>query len=88
MLEGLRLRMDPSLQILDRGAIFDGARHALTLHGWIVAPDFDQEGEMRRAQQALAAPGGSVCWRQPMPPRPGLGSGGARSSREPCRIER
>ena len=29
LLEGLRLRMDASLRIIDRGAIFEAARHAL-----------------------------------------------------------
>ncbi len=32
------------------------ARHALTLHQWIVAPDFDQEGEVQVAEKALAHP--------------------------------
>jgi hypothetical protein len=54
VLEGLRLRMDGALRIIDRGAIFDAARHALTLHQWIVAPDFDQEGEVQVAEKALA----------------------------------
>jgi len=54
ILEGLRLRMDFSLRIIDRGAIFEAARHALTLHQWLVAPDFDQEGEVVRAAADLA----------------------------------
>jgi hypothetical protein len=53
-LEGLRLRMDPYLRIIDRGAILDRARAALTLHQWIVEPDFDQEGEVQRAEALLA----------------------------------
>ena len=56
VLEGLRLRMDGALRIIDRGAIFEAARHALTLHQWIVAPDFDQEGEVQVAEKALAHP--------------------------------
>ena len=55
LLEGLRLRMDPSLRIADRGAIFEAARHALTQYEWLVTPDFDQEGDIRRAAAALAA---------------------------------
>jgi hypothetical protein len=54
-LEGLRLRMDPHLRIIDRGAILDRARAALALHQWIVEPDFDQEGEVQRAEAMLAS---------------------------------
>jgi hypothetical protein len=53
-LEGLRLRMDPYLRIIDRGMILDRARAALALHQWIVEPDFDQEGEVQRAEAMLA----------------------------------
>ncbi len=53
-LEGLRLRMDPYLRIIDRGAILDRARAALAMHQWIVEPDFDQEGEVQRAEAMLA----------------------------------
>ncbi len=53
-IEGLRLRMDPYLRIIDRGEILDRARAALTLHQWIVEPDFDQEGEVQRAEAMLA----------------------------------
>ncbi len=55
LLEGLRLRMDHALRIVDRGAIFDAARHAFGLHQWLTLPDFDQEGEIGRAEKALAA---------------------------------
>src|ERR1700758_3066559 len=54
VLEGLRLRMDGALRIIDRGVVFDAARHALTLHQWLAAPDFDAEGEVQRAEQHLA----------------------------------
>ena len=53
-IEGLRLRMDPYLRIIDRGAILGRARAALALHQWIVEPDFDQEGEVQRAEALLA----------------------------------
>ena len=53
-IEGLRLRMDPYLRIIDRGDILDKARTALALHQWIVEPDFDQEGEVQRAEALLA----------------------------------
>ena len=54
-LEGLRLRMDPYLRIIDRGEILDAARAALGLHQWLVEPDFDQEGEVQRAEAVLGA---------------------------------
>ena len=54
VLEGFRLRMDGALRIIDRGAILAAARHALDLHQWLVAPDFDQEGAVQRAAQVLA----------------------------------
>jgi hypothetical protein len=53
MLEGLRLRMDGELRIVDRGMIVDAARHALGLHQWIIAPDFDQEPLVRSAERTL-----------------------------------
>jgi hypothetical protein len=53
VLEGFRLRMDHALRIIDRGSIFEAARHALTLHQWMVEPDFDQEGEVRRAEGVI-----------------------------------
>ena len=52
VLEGFRLRMDGALRIIDRGAILDAARHALELHQWLTAPDFDQEGEVQQAERA------------------------------------
>ena len=53
-IEGLRLRMDPYLRIIDRGEILEKAKFALTLHQWLVEPDFDQEGEVQRAAAMLA----------------------------------
>ena len=58
-LEGLRFRMDDALRLIDRGSIFEAARHALDLHQWLVAPDFDQEGEVQLAEQVLAAQAGT-----------------------------
>ena len=60
VLEGLRLRMDQALRIVDRGQIFEAARTALTLHQWIVEPDFDQEGEIQEAERHLAGAVGLV----------------------------
>ncbi len=54
VLEGLRLRMTEAPRVIDRGEILANARYALTLHQWIVEPDFDQEGEVLRAARHLA----------------------------------
>jgi hypothetical protein len=54
VIEGLRLRLDQALHIVDRGAVLDAARHALTLHHWLTAPGFDEEGEVQRAETQLA----------------------------------
>lgn len=54
LLEGLRLRMDPYLSIIERGAIFEAGRHAFGLHQWMSLPDFDQEGEIQQAEARLA----------------------------------
>ena len=54
LLEGLRLRMDGALRIIDRGAIFEAARHALALHQWLTTPDFDEEGEVQQAEAHMA----------------------------------
>lgn len=59
-IEGLRLRMDPYLRIIDRGRIFDAARTALDFHRWMVEPDFDQEGEVQRAEALLLAQPGTL----------------------------
>ncbi len=60
LLEGLRLHMDPYLRIIDRGRIVEAARTALRLHQWLVEPDFDQEGEIQRAEALLASLSGSL----------------------------
>ncbi len=54
LLEGLRLRMDGALRLIDRGAIFEAGRYVFALHQWLTAPDFDEEGEIRRAEAHLA----------------------------------
>ena len=79
VLEGLRLRMDGTLRIIDRGAILAAARHALDLHQWLVAPDFDQEGAVRQAEQVLAeAAAPPRC----SPPPPGCTRGSAATATE------
>lgn len=54
VLEGLRLRLDPDVSILERGMIIEAARYALTQFQWISDPDFDQEGDIQRASAHLA----------------------------------
>ena len=58
-IEGLRLRMDHALRIVDRGAIFEAARLALGHHQWLTLPDFDQEGEVQAAERHLTVSSGS-----------------------------
>lgn len=53
-LEGLRLRMDGALRIIDRGAMFAAARVALGHHQWLAAPDPEQESEVQAAERHLA----------------------------------
>src|SRR5690348_5816816 len=53
-LEGLRFRMDHALRVIDRGVIFEAARHALDQYQWLVTPDFDQEGAVQAAEKLLA----------------------------------
>jgi hypothetical protein len=60
ILEGLSLRMDPYLSMLDRDAIFDAARHAFDQYQWVVTPDFDQEGEIQAVETALAGASGAT----------------------------
>jgi hypothetical protein len=55
------------------------ARHALDLHQWLVAPDFDQEGAVRQAEQVLAeAAAPPRC----SPPPPGCTRGSAATATE------
>jgi hypothetical protein len=82
VLEGLRLRMDGALRIIDRGSILDAARHALALHQWLVAPEFDEEGAVQHAERylagfaagggtpLLAAAEGAHAWREACGARP------------------
>jgi hypothetical protein len=55
VLEGLRLRMDGALRIIDRAAVHDAARHALDLHQWLTTPDPDKERDVQQAEKCLAA---------------------------------
>ena len=55
VIEGLRLRLDGALRIIDRGAILEAGRTALGYYGWLAEPDFDQEGEIQQAERHLMA---------------------------------
>ena len=58
MLEGLRPRMDLNLSMLDRGIIFEAARHACREYRWLVLPDDDHEKRIQAAEtELIAAPG-------------------------------
>jgi hypothetical protein len=88
VLEGLRLRMDGALRIIDRGSIFAAARHALDLHQWLATPDFDQEGDIRRAERALAGQTGTPLLAAAAGLRAWIGDdghGGAGGARPPLR---
>lgn len=55
-LEGpcLCLRMAGAPRIVDRAASLDAAGYALALPQCLLAPDFDEEGEVRRTERHLA----------------------------------
>lgn len=55
VIEGVRFRMDQAKAIIDRGAIFEAARHAFGLWRWFVHPDEDQRQVIERAAAALSA---------------------------------
>lgn len=54
-LEGLHIRLDDDLRIIDRCDILDSAQSALRLHQWLAAPSADQEEEIRAAELHLGA---------------------------------
>nr|WP_264185570.1 hypothetical protein [Roseicella aerolata] len=54
LVEGLRpRRFDGARNLAEAGGVFEAGRAALALHRWLVAPDFDEEGEVRAATAAL-----------------------------------
>ena len=57
VIEGVRFRMDGAAAIIDRGAIFEAARHAFRLWRWrwFVQPDAAQTQAIERAVAALSA---------------------------------
>ena len=52
VIEGLRPRM-PNTRIIDNGMVAETALQALAMHQWLTGPDFDQEGEVQRAERTL-----------------------------------
>jgi hypothetical protein len=54
VIEGVRFRMDRATTMIDRGAIFDAARHAFQLWSWFARPDAAQSLEIERSATALA----------------------------------
>lgn len=60
ILEGLRLRMDHELRIVDRGEIIEAGRIALSLHQWLTEPDAEQVIEVQAAERHLAGAAGLV----------------------------
>ena len=53
IIEGVRFRMDRGMAMIDRGAIFAAARHALELWRWFARPDDAQAAAIRPAEAAL-----------------------------------
>lgn len=54
-IEGVRFRMDRGVEMIDRGAIFAAARHALGLWRWFVNPDQAQLDAIQRAAATLSS---------------------------------
>ena len=57
VIEGVRFRMDRAAAIIDRGAIFEAARHAFGLWRWFTQPDAAQTQAIEHAAAALSANG-------------------------------
>jgi hypothetical protein len=55
IVEGVRFRMDRGTAMIDRGVIFDAARHALGLWRWFAQPDAAQTEAIACAVAALPA---------------------------------
>lgn len=75
--------MDSALRVVDRGAIFEAGRYAFSLHQWLTAPDFDEEGEVQNAEKHLAefaVPGGTPLLAAARGMHAWLDAGGARAS--------
>jgi len=67
MIEGVRFRMDRAAAIIERGTIFEAARHAFQLWGWFARPDAAQMQAIERAAAALSASGHASPLRAALP---------------------
>ena len=54
MIEGVRFRMDRAAAIVERGAIFEAARHAFSLWRWFARPDAGQTQAIEQAAAGLS----------------------------------
>jgi hypothetical protein len=70
--------MAHALRVIDRGVIFEAARHALEQYQWLVTPDFDQEGAVQAAEKLLAAQTGTALLAAAAGLRQSIEHGGAR----------
>jgi hypothetical protein len=60
LIEGVRFRLGGSPALIDRGAVFAAARHALGLYRWFVKPDQRQRAAIAGAAAHLEAVGDSL----------------------------
>jgi hypothetical protein len=72
VIEGVRFRMDRAAAIIDRGAIFEAARHALGLWRWFAQPDAAQSEAIGCAAAALAGDRTGLASARGSARRPGL----------------
>jgi len=59
IIEGVRFRLDDTPALIDRGLLFDAARHAFGLYRWFCAPDEAQRAAIRQAADHLESVGDS-----------------------------
>ncbi len=60
MIEGVRFRMDRAAAMVERGAIFEAARHAFSLWRWFARPDAGQTQAIEQAAAGLSTSGHSA----------------------------
>ena len=59
LIEGVRFRLDDTPALIDRGIVFDAARHAFALYRWFAMPDMAQREVIQQAADHLEAVGGA-----------------------------
>ena len=59
LIEGVRFRLDHTPALIDRGIVFDAARHAFALYRWFAMPDMAQREVIQQAADHLEAVGGA-----------------------------